>query len=77
MARHQRNIDVAGFADGLAVIERFQHGEQARVFLDLPRQRIEIARATVAAKRGPAGERGVGRLHRGVDVALIGLGDLR
>jgi hypothetical protein len=36
MAGHERNIDVASFPDGFAVIDRFKNGEQARMFLDLP-----------------------------------------
>jgi hypothetical protein len=30
VARGQRQVGIAGFADGLAVVQRFEHGEQAR-----------------------------------------------
>ena len=47
MARDQRNIDVAAFADRFAVVDGFEHGQAARVLLHRPRQGIQIARARV------------------------------
>ncbi len=43
MARDERNIDVAAFANRLAVVHSLEDGEPARMLLHLPRQRIEIA----------------------------------
>ena len=49
MASDKRDVDVAGFADGLAVVERFEDGEAARVFLDLAGEGVEIAGAGVGS----------------------------
>jgi hypothetical protein len=51
VAGDQRDVDVARLADRLAVVERLQHGEQAGVLLHLARERVEVARAAVAAQR--------------------------
>ena len=36
------NVDIAGFADGLAVVHGFEHTEKAFTFLDVTRQRIKM-----------------------------------
>ena len=36
MPRHQRNIDVTALADRLAVVHRFQNGQQTRMLLHQP-----------------------------------------
>ena len=56
VARDQRDVDVARLADRLAVVERLEHGEQARVLLHLARERVEVARALVAGQAAPGGE---------------------
>ena len=47
MPGDQRDINVAAFTDGLAVIHGLQHGEQPRMFLNQSRQRIEVSRPHV------------------------------
>ena len=65
VARDQRDVDVARLADRLAVVDRLQHGEQARVLLDLARQRVEIARADVSRRlRSSRGRRRARRARR-------------
>ena len=43
MAGDKRHVDVAAFPDGLAVVKRLKHGEQARMFLNQPRDGIQNA----------------------------------
>ena len=45
MPRDQWDIDIAALANRFAVVHRLQHREPPRVFLHLPRQRIQITRA--------------------------------
>ena len=52
VAGDQRDVDVARFADRLAVVQRLQHGEEALVLLHLAGERVEIARALMA-RRAP------------------------
>src|SRR5579859_4940543 len=47
VASDERNINVAAFANGLAVIERFEDGEAAGMFLDLAGKRVEETGAGV------------------------------
>src|ERR1700690_2158455 len=75
VARHKGNIDVAAFADGLAVVHGLEHGEAARVLLHQARKRIEISRALMATECLP----GRKCLARGCDGSVhivdIALGD--
>ncbi len=68
MAGGEGNIDVAGLADRLAVVEGFDHGEEPGMALHHPRQRIEMAGAPCAAKCLPGAERLARRLDRTVDI---------
>ena len=52
MARHQRDVDIARFADGFAVIEALDHRQEARVFLDVAGDGVEVAGALVPAQGG-------------------------
>ncbi len=77
MPRYQRYINVAAFPDGLAVVQRFQHRQAPRIFLHLPRQRIQIFCALVTREFLPATQRCTCRLHRRVyvrDAALRHVG---
>src|SRR5690348_12667276 len=76
MAGDERDIDVAGFADGLAVVESFEDGEAAGMFLDLASEGVEIAGAGVRRKRLPGGESRAGGFDSGVDVCGGALGDV-
>jgi hypothetical protein len=56
VARDERDVDVARLADRLAVVERLEHREQARVLLHLARDRVEVgARARAPAARSRRG----------------------
>src|SRR5579862_3521816 len=60
------NIDVPAFTDRLAVIDRFQHSQPARMSLNRPRHRIKKTRSRMRSKRLPFGERGTRSLDSGV-----------
>src|SRR5471030_399876 len=80
VARRQRHVDVARFTDGLAVVQRLQHSEQTRMLLQQARQRVQHARASVAAQCLPARLRATGRFDGAVDVVagrLRQVGQLR
>ena len=71
MSCHQRNINIAGFADGLAIVHAFQHGKQPAVFLDLARQRVQIAGTAMSAYCHPAFQ-GINRsANRGIHVRRV------
>ena len=76
VAGDERDVDVARLADRLAVVHRLEDGEQARVLLNLPRQRVEVAGADVSRRRAPGGEGGAGGAHGGVYILARGLRDL-
>ena len=75
VAGDERHVDVAQFADRLAVVERLQHREEALALLHMPRQRIEMLRALVAGKRRPPSLRLARRGDRRVDVGRGALAD--
>ena len=77
MPRHQRNINVATLADGLAVVHRLQHGEQPRMLLHQPRQRIKIARASMRSQRAPFRSSSARRTNRRVHISSAALRDGR
>src|SRR5690606_32281922 len=76
VTRHERDVEVAGLTDGLAVVQRFEHGEQTRVLLNVPSQGVEVLRAGVRTDRAPTGKRLARRLDGPVDVALATLRNL-
>jgi hypothetical protein len=49
----ERNVDVAGLADRLAVVHRLEHGKIARMLLDVPRDRVEVACPAMSAEVAP------------------------
>ena len=53
VAGHERDIEIPGLADRLAVVERLQHGEQAGVLLHVAGERVEVAGAGVPAHLPP------------------------
>ena len=77
MADRQRHVDVAAFADRLAVVERFQHREQALVPLHGAADGVEDLGALVARARAPFRQRLGCRGNRGIDIGVAGVGDLR
>src|SRR5204863_9855577 len=68
MPRYQRNIDIAAFTNGLAVVQCFEDREPARMFLHLPGQRIEIAGARVRSERLPCWQRTPCSFHRSIHI---------
>ncbi|MGY4199303.1 hypothetical protein ACVIM9_008644 [Bradyrhizobium sp. USDA 4520] len=77
MARSERHVEIAGFPDRLAVVDRLQHGEQPGVTLQHARQRIEMTRATVTAKLCPRCLRGACGADRRLDIGSSALRDAR
>ncbi len=71
----ERNVDVTGFADRLAVIHAFQHGQKTLALLNMARDGIEIFGALIARKFGPFAESGAGGIHRLIDIFRIAADD--
>src|SRR5437016_6238602 len=71
------NVDVARFADGLAVVHGLEHGKQARVLLNQPSKCVQVTRATVPAERSPDIKYLVCCGNSGVDVVLVALRNAR
>src|SRR5918996_1606541 len=77
VGRRERDIDVARLADGLAAVERLEHGELARAFLEDARDAEQVLRPLARSESGPAVLEGVARgLHGEVDVLRAGVRDL-
>ena len=76
MPCYQRDVYVAAFADGLAVVEAFEHGEQARVFLYVAREGVQIARALMTAEASPARRRCACGGYCLIDIHARGFADL-
>src|SRR3954468_412441 len=53
MPGDQRHVDIAGLANRLSVVERFEHGEEAVMFLYRTGERVQIAGPAVAADSPP------------------------
>jgi hypothetical protein len=76
MALGERDVDIPAFADRLAIVEAFQHGEQAGMLLQEPGERIEVSGAVMAGEPGPFRESAGGGSDRKVDVLRTALGDI-
>ncbi len=75
--RDDRDVDVARLLDRLAVVERLEDGELAAALLDDARDPVEVLGALAARHPRPDARVGAARgLDGGVDVGLVGLGDL-
>src|SRR6266699_172385 len=68
MPRYQRNIDIAAFTNGLAVVQCFENREPARMFLHLPGQCIEIAGTRVRSERLPCWQSTPCSFHRAIHI---------
>ena len=73
MADGERDIQVARFANGFAVIERFEDGEQAGVFLQGTGDGVEVAGAPIGGESGPGGLGGLSGGDGRVDGFGIGI----
>src|SRR5436305_1005799 len=71
MASYKWNIDVTCFADRFAVIQRFQHSQQARVLLDMASNGIHIARAYMPGCFAPRLEGSACGRYSSIDVCAI------
>ena len=72
VARDEGDVDVARLADRLAVVDGFEHRQEARMLLHLARQRVEEGRALVPGPVRPALERRARRRDGLVDRLLAG-----
>src|ERR1019366_8980285 len=77
MPRHQRNVNVATLADGLAVVHRLKNRQQAGMLLHQPRDGIQVARAGMRSERAPSRRRSPRGLDRSINVRLRALGHRR
>ena len=64
MSNGERDINVPAFTDGLAIVQRFRHGEQSCVFLHQTCEGIEHAGARRPPCFLPVRLRSSGALHR-------------
>src|SRR6185312_16489110 len=71
------NVDVARFADRLAVVDRLKNRKKALPLLHMARERIEMLRPLEARERRPFGQRLPRRGDRGADVLGGALRDAR
>src|SRR5689334_21890946 len=76
MSRYERNIDVATLANGFAVVERFQNGQQTRVLLDLSGQCVQEPRALMAREFLPRRPCGTCCCDSFVDIGSASLRDV-
>ena len=72
MADGKRHVDVAAFADRLAVVERLQDREQPLMPLHGAADRIEDPGTLVAGPRAPSRQRLRRRLDRRIDIGVPG-----
>ena len=77
MSCDQWNINVAALAYRLAVVNCFQDGQPAGMFLNGPRQRIQVTRARMRSKLLPLWQRLARSLHRRINVRRGALRDRR
>ncbi len=73
MPRDEGDVDVARLTDRLAVVERFEDGEEPCVLLHVTGEGVEVAGAGVAADVAPRRERFTRGADGAVDVALAPL----
>ena len=73
VAGDQGNVDVARFADRLAVVDRLEHGKEALALLHVAGERVEMTRTLVAGERRPFRQRLARRRDRRVDVGVRAL----
>ncbi len=77
MASGKRYVDVARFPDRLAVVERFDDGDQARMALNQARERIEVPGAGMSGELCPRALRLARCRHRRVHVVAPAMCDFR
>src|SRR5580704_18549204 len=75
MARHEWNVDVAAFADRLAIVHRFQNGKKAGMFLHQACEGIQITRTDMWSERAPLWKGRARCLHGGGDIRRGTLGN--
>ena len=75
MANHQRDVNVAAFADGFAVVQRLEHRKEPGMLLDLAGDGIQKPRPLRATQGLPRRQSLVGGSHGSLDGAGGGLGD--
>ena len=75
VARYQRNVDVARLADGLAIVHRLQHRQEAFALLDDAGNGVEVLRALMAREFRPCSKTLARRLHRSIHIGRRSLRD--
>ena len=75
MPGDERDIEITGLADRLAVVEALEHGEQPGMFLHRARQGVEVARPGVAGEARPGGQGRTRGGDGGVHIRCAGLDD--
>ena len=73
MARDKGDVGITAFTDGFAVVQRFQHRQEARVLLYMAGDGIKNLGAFIARFRGPLGLRRARGGNGGIDVTRAGL----
>src|SRR6266568_5290998 len=76
MASYKWNIDVTCFANRFAIIQRLQHGQQARVLLDMASNGIHIACAYMPWYFAPCFKSCARRRHSSINIRAISGSDL-
>ena len=76
VAGDQRHINIARFADGLAVVQAFDHCQQACVLLNVASDGVEVTRALMWTEGRPGLVGAASGRYGGVDVGGAGVGDL-
>ena len=77
MAGDERDVNIARLADRLAVVHCFEDGEQARMFLDLTGDGVQITRPCMTRQLAPASEGFSRRLDRVLHIVFAGFGYIR
>ena len=72
VARDERDIQVACLADSFTIVQRLQYRQQARVFLDMTRDGIHVARTHMTRRLAPALKSCTGGCHGSIDIGAIG-----
>src|SRR4029077_14007549 len=64
-------------ADWLSIVERFQHGEEPRMLLNLSSDSVKVAGSNMATESGPWRKCGSGGGNRSIYLSLAALGNCR
>ena len=77
MAGDERNIDITGLTDRLAIVHRLEHRKEALALLDQSGNRVEMRRAAMARQLRPWTKGFARRFHCSIDIGRRYLSDAR